>query len=79
MIRLIFESVVPEHVVGLETSRLGNRFHAFLRIQQRIDWIAEDPQNRKAVYAKDSRVLEAWKALSIVLHPDPRAQRALWR
>ena len=76
---LMFGSYVPEHVVAIETTDLGTRYHAFLMIQQRIDWIAEDPQHRKAVFAKAQGVLDAWKAFSIVLHPDPRRQRALWR
>ena len=75
----IFGIVVPDHVVALETAKLGNRYHAFLLISEREKWIAEDPEHRKTVYAREQKVLEAWKSFSIVLHADPKALRALWR
>lgn len=68
---------VPEHVTARETTDKGVLYHGFLRIMERNVWIAEDPENREAVFNRDPRVLQAWKSFSIVLHPSAEAARLL--
>lgn len=72
-----FGAKLPEHVVAVERSELGDRFHAFLLISQRDAWVSQDPENREATFARGPRVLAAWNAFSIVLHADPRKQAKL--
>jgi hypothetical protein len=69
---------LPIYVAAIEKSKAGTRFHGFLQIGQRDTWIKEDPEHREAIYARSPRVIAAWTAFSIVLHPDPRLQRRMW-
>lgn len=78
VVPMSFGARLPDHVAAVETSDLGTRFHGFLTISQRDQWIKEDPEHREATFAQGPKVLEAWKAFSIVLHADPRKQRKLW-
>jgi hypothetical protein len=68
---------IPAHVVGLETREDGYTYHGFIRIHQRNEWVARDPERRQAVFAQGPRVLQAWKSFSIVLHPDDTIVRKL--
>ena len=74
---------IPSHVAAVEVVAKGTkeqsyRFHGFLQIGQRDAWIQEDPEHREAIFARSPRVIAAWTAFSIVLHPDPRLQRRMW-
>jgi len=74
---------VPAHVTAIEVTGAGtkdqsHRIHGFLRIAQRDQWIADDMDHRSPLLATDRRVMLAWNAFSIVLHADPKGQKALW-
>jgi len=70
--------VLPAHVAAVERVRAGTRYHAFLRIAQRDEWIAEDTRSRECISIHHPKILEAWDAFAIVLHAEPRMQRRLW-
>ena len=75
--------VLPAHVAAVEVVGLGtkdesHRYHAFLRIAQRDEWIAKDTRSRECISIHHPKILEAWDAFAIVLHAEPRMQRRLW-
>lgn len=78
MTGMVLGHKLPIHVAAIEKTKAGTRFHGFLQISQRDAWIKEDPEHREAIYARSPRVIAAWTAFSIVLHPDPRLQRRMW-
>lgn len=69
---------VPEHVAAVEEAAAGTRYHCFLRISQRDEWIQEDKEHRLTISRHHPRVLAAWEAFAVVLHPEPKAMKRLW-
>jgi hypothetical protein len=69
---------IPDHVAAVEETAAGTRYHCFLQISQRDEWIAADKEHRLTISRHHPRVLNAWDAFAVVLHAEPRAQRRLW-